>query len=223
MAHTHPNHKHTLTAAKRSLHRSATLNNVAKGSEEIPGIPYKDLTVGIPRETFPSENRVAVTPAGVATLIKKGFGRVIVERGSGAGANFPDDAYAAAGATIADQDHPIKADITLKVRPPTLEQAAALTNDSTLISFLYPAVNKDLVEVLRKGGVNSLAMDAIPRTSRAQTFDALSSMANTAGYRAVLEAGNEFGRFFTGQVTAAGKIPPAKVLVSASGNVLAGK
>jgi NAD(P) transhydrogenase len=199
-------------AAKRSLHRSSVLH--AEEAEVPPGIPYKDLTVGVPRETYPSENRVAVTPAGVATLLKKGFGRVLVERGSGAAANFPDDAYAAAGAIIADT---VKADITLKVRPPTLEQAAALTGDSTLISFLYPAVNKDLVEVLRKGGVNALAMDAIPRTSRAQTFDALSSMANTAGYRAVLEAGNEFGRFFTGQVTAAGKIPPAKVLVIGGG------
>lgn len=167
----------------------------------------------MPKETYPSENRVAVSPAGVATLLKKGFGRVLVERGSGAAANFPDDAYAAAGATIADA-HSIEADITLKVRPPTMEQAAALSPNSTLISFLYPAVNTDLVETLRKGGVSALAMDAIPRTSRAQTFDALSSMANTAGYRAVLEAGNEFGRFFTGQVTAAGKIPPAKVLVS---------
>jgi NAD(P) transhydrogenase len=171
-----------LTAAKRSLHRSSVLH--AEEAEVPPGIPYKDLTVGVPRETYPSENRVAVTPAGVATLLKKGFGRVLVERGSGAAANFPDDAYAAAGAIIADT---VKADITLKVRPPTLEQAAALTGDSTLISFLYPAVNKDLVEVLRKGGVNALAMDAIPRTSRAQTFDALSSMANTAGYRAEIE------------------------------------
>lgn len=200
-----------LTVAKRSIHSSAVLNN-DKGAEEVPGIPYQNLTVGVPRETYPSENRVAVTPAGVATLLKKGFGRVLVERGSGAAANFPDDAYAAAGATISDA-HKIKADITLRVRPPTLEQAAALNANSTLISFLYPAVNPELVEALRKGGVNSLAMDAIPRTSRAQTFDALSSMANTAGYRAVLEAGNEFGRFFTGQVTAAGKIPPAKVLV----------
>lgn len=200
-----------LTAAKRSLHRSAVRHDDAPP----PGIAYKNLTVGVPRETYPSENRVAVTPAGVATLLKKGFGRVLVESGSGSGANFPDDAYAAAGASIVDGH--FDADITLKVRPPTIEQAAALNPESTLISFLYPAVNKDLVEVLRKGGVNALAMDAIPRTSRAQTFDALSSMANTAGYRAVLEAGNEFGRFFTGQVTAAGKIPPAKVLVIGGG------
>lgn len=158
-----------------------------------------------------AENRVAVTPAGVATLLKKGFSSVSVEAGAGALAQFPDDAYVAAGAKIVDSA--TQSDIVLKLRPPTIEQASAFKADQTLISFLYPAINKDLVDALRKTGATSFAMDAIPRISRAQVFDALSSMANSAGYRAILEAGNEFGRFFTGQVTAAGKIPPAKVLV----------
>lgn len=204
-----------LTSAKRSLHASARVRGAAASKiadAVLPqGIPYKDLTIGVPRERMDAENRVAVTPAGVATLLKKGFAGVIVEPGAGALAQFPDDAYVAAGAKIGD--NALKEDIVLKLRPPSVDQASEFTPEQTLISFLYPAVNKDVVEALRKSGTTSFAMDAIPRISRAQVFDALSSMANTAGYRAILEAGNEFGRFFTGQVTAAGKIPPAKVLV----------
>jgi hypothetical protein len=195
--------------------------NSSASSADTPapplGIPYSELTVGVPRETFPHEARVAVSPTGVAALRKAGFKRVVVESDAGAAANFPDEAYTAAGADIVQPGTAAEsADIVLAVRPPSLESAGSLKKDQTLISFLHPGINKELVAKIQGTGAMSFAMDAIPRISRAQVFDALSSMANTAGYRAVLEAGNSFGRFFTGQVTAAGKIPPAKVLVSAS-------
>jgi NAD(P) transhydrogenase len=148
--------------------------------------------------------------------MKAGFKRVVVESDAGAAANFPNEAYTAAGADVVSPGTASStADIVLAVRPPTPVAAEALRKDQTLISFIQPGIHKDLVHKIQQTGATSFAMDAIPRISRAQVFDALSSMANTAGYRAVLEAGNEFGRFFTGQVTAAGKIPPAKVLVSA--------
>ena len=182
-----------------------------------PGIPYSQLTIGIPRETLPNERRVAVSPAGVATLLKKGFGAVHVSPGAGAESSFRDEDYAAAGAKL-DQN-PIKADLVLKVRPPNLDAGdlKSMKDGSTLISFLYPAQNPTIIEELRSRGITSFAMDCIPRISRAQVFDALSSMANTAGYRAVLEASQSFPRFLTGQVTAAGKIPPGKVLVIGAG------
>lgn len=181
----------------------------------------------MPKEIFPLERRVSVTPAGVATLLKKGFNKVIVAPGAGAEASFPDSEYTKAGADLSSD--PYKADIILKVRPPLLEdgstlsgsttsnEVASINPDSTLISFLYPAQNKALVSELQAKNITSFGMDAIPRISRAQVFDALSSMANTAGYRAILEASNSFGRFLTGQVTAAGKIPPGKVLVIGGG------
>ena len=179
-----------------------------------PGTPYADLSIGVPRETFPNERRVAISPMGVRALLKKGFGRVLVAPGAGAAASFPDEDYSAAGATLSDTTD---ADIVVKVRPPTADEAAALRSGSTLISFLYPSQNPQLVETLRERNVTSFGMDCIPRISRAQVFDALSSMANTAGYRAVLEASSVFPRFLTGQVTAAGKIPPGKVLVIGAG------
>lgn len=178
------------------------------------GIPYSQLTIGVPRETFPNEARVGVTPTGVAFLKKQGFAHVLVERGAGEKSTFTDAAYAAAGAEIVPDGSGYEGDIVLQVRPPSEKQVALLRPDQTLVSFIYPGINKNLVEEIRETGATAFAMDAVPRISRAQVFDALSSMANTAGYRAVLEAGNVFGRFFTGQVTAAGKIPPAKVLVS---------
>ncbi|ORX38067.1 NAD(P) transhydrogenase beta subunit-domain-containing protein [Kockovaella imperatae] len=189
----------------------------ASSSVAVPGTPYSELTVGIPKEVFPNERRVAITPAGVATLLKKGFKQVYVSPDAGAEASFRDEDYIAAGAKIGSD--PYSADIVLKVRPPNVESGEldAMKEGSTLISFLYPAQNPTIVEELKKRGITSFGMDCIPRISRAQVYDALSSMANTAGYRAVLEASNAFPRFLTGQVTAAGKIPPGKVLVIGGG------
>lgn len=182
-------------------------------------MPYSKLTVGVPRETFPNERRVAITPQNVALLLKKGFGKVIVEKGAGAEAQFHDEAYDKAGATLVDGASPVwkHADIVLKVRGPSEAEVDQLQAGQTIISFLQPAQNKDLVAKIAAKKATSFAMDMIPRISRAQVFDALSSMANIAGYKAVLEASNHFGRFLTGQVTAAGKIPPCKVLVIGAG------
>jgi NAD(P) transhydrogenase len=180
------------------------------------------LTIGVPLEIFPGERRVAITPQNVALLLKKGVSRVLIQRGAGESAQLLDDAYQKAGATLVDRDAIwSQSDIVLKVRSPQSEgpfnEIQALRQGSTVISFLYPLQNKPLVEALAARGVTAFAMDRIPRISRAQVFDALSSMANIAGYKAVLEASNHFGRFLTGQVTAAGKIPPSKVLVIGAG------
>jgi NAD(P) transhydrogenase len=173
----------------------------------------------VPTEIFQGERRVALTPANVALLLKKGYGKVLVQRGAGAHADFLDDAYKAAGATLVDSAQAVwsGADIVLKVRSPSLDEVELMKKKQTVISFLQPAQNKDLVDAIAKKGATSFAMDMIPRISRAQVFDALSSMANIAGYKAVLEASNNFGRFLTGQVTAAGKIPPCKILVIGAG------
>ncbi|KAI0197208.1 NAD(P) transhydrogenase [Xylaria flabelliformis] len=185
---------------------------------EPPSVSYANLTVGVPRETFANERRVAISPQNVALLKKKGFGKVIVERGAGIEADFLDEAYEKAGATIVEPGAVWgAADIVLKVRGPNLAEIDRMKEGATLISFLQPAQNKDIVERLAARKVTSFAMDMVPRISRAQVFDALSSMANIAGYKAVLEASNNFGRFLTGQVTAAGKIPPCKVLVIGAG------
>ncbi|KAE8154249.1 NAD(P) transhydrogenase beta subunit-domain-containing protein [Aspergillus avenaceus] len=188
----------------------------------LPVVPYSSLTVGVPKETYPNERRVAITPQNVALLLKKGFSRVLIERGAGEAAQLLDAAYEQAGATLVDRASVwSQSDIVLKVRGPQqggpVDEVEALRQDGTVISFLYPAQNKQLVEQLASRRVTAFAMDMIPRISRAQTFDALSSMANIAGYKAVLEASNHFGRFLTGQVTAAGKIPPSKVLVIGAG------
>ncbi|ROV87895.1 hypothetical protein VMCG_10280 [Cytospora schulzeri] len=184
-----------------------------------PTTPYSQLTVGVPCETFPNERRVALTPQNVALLLKKGYAKVIVQQGAGAEAEFLDEAYERAGATIVDDASLVwqQADIVLKVRSPSLTEADNMHEGQTVISFLQPAQNKALVEKIAAKKATAFAMDLIPRISRAQVFDALSSMANIAGYKAVLEASNNFGRFFTGQVTAAGKIPPCKVLVIGAG------
>ncbi|KAI0914199.1 NAD(P) transhydrogenase mitochondrial precursor [Ustulina deusta] len=185
---------------------------------EPPSVPYSNLTVGVPRETFANERRVAISPQNVALLKKKGFAKVIVERGAGVEADFLDEAYKKAGATIVNPGAVWgAADIVLKVRGPNLAEIDRLKENATIISFLQPAQNRDVVERLAARKVTSFAMDMVPRISRAQVFDALSSMANIAGYKAVLEASNNFGRFLTGQVTAAGKIPPCKVLVIGAG------
>ena len=181
--------------------------------------PYSDLTVGVPSETYPDERRVAITPQNVALLLKKGFARVLVERGAGAEAQYTDDIYEHMGATLVDRQTVwSESNILLKVRPPNLEgETDALRENAVVVSFVQPAQNKETVNALSARRATSFAMDMVPRISRAQAFDALSSMANIAGYKAVLEASNVFGRFLTGQVTAAGKIPPSKVLVIGAG------
>jgi NAD(P) transhydrogenase subunit alpha len=171
----------------------------------------------VPRETKPRETRVAATPATVTKLRALGYD-VVVESGAGEASSFPDEAYTAAGATVAGPaDEAWQADVVLRVNAPSDQELARLRDGATLISLLSPALNPDLVEALAARPITALAMDAVPRISRAQSMDVLSSMANIAGYRAVIEAAHTFGRFFTGQVTAAGKVPPAKVLVAGAG------
>jgi NAD(P) transhydrogenase subunit alpha len=175
------------------------------------------MRIGVPRETYAGEKRVATTPDVAAQLIKLGFA-VAVESNAGATAKYSDAAYRTAGCTVAGVDEIWSgSDIILKVRGPDAHEAARLKAGQTLISFLYPAQNPQLLQQLTERGVTAMAMDSIPRISRAQKVDALSSMANIAGYRAVVEAAQHFGRFFTGQITAAGKVPPAKVLVIGAG------
>lgn len=169
----------------------------AKPEAPVPGTPYKNLTIGVPKETFLNEKRVAVSPAGVKILVKQGF-NVNIEKNAGSESKFPDAEYTAAGANVMDKDKIYKSDIILKLRGPSEKEVDLLKNKSTLISFLYPAQNKALVDKLAQKQVTAFAMDMIPRISRAQVFDALSSMANIAGYKAVIEAANNFGRFFTG-------------------------
>jgi NAD(P) transhydrogenase subunit alpha len=177
------------------------------------------LTIGVPRETFAGEKRVATVPEVVEKLIRLGFG-VVVESGAGAAANFADEAYRAAGARIAGSATELfgAADIVFKVRPPTLDEVAAMKPGTTLIGFIWPAQNPQLMQALADRRLTVLAIDSLPRQlSRAQKMDALTSMASISGYRAVIEAANAFGRFFNGQVTAAGKIPPANVFVAGAG------
>lgn len=174
------------------------------------------MLIGIPRESDPRERRVAATPATVKELLKLGYG-VVVEATAGERAAFSDGVYAEAGAQIGTPADVWSAPIVMKVLAPTDAEIAALVDGALLISLISPALNPELVDKLAKRDITVLAMDAVPRISRAQALDVLSSMANIAGYRAVVEAANEFGRFFTGQVTAAGKVPPATVLVAGVG------
>ncbi len=171
------------------------------------------MLIGVLKESRPGETRVATTPGTAAQLLKLGY-EVVVESGAGAASSFSDEAYVEAGAKVGDV---LSADILLGVNPPSKEQLDGLREGAVLISLLSPAFNPELLEDLTRRPVTALAMDAVPRISRAQSLDVLSSMANIAGYRAVVEAAHEFGRFFTGQVTAAGKVPPAKVLVAGAG------
>ncbi|WP_326548803.1 Re/Si-specific NAD(P)(+) transhydrogenase subunit alpha [Mycolicibacterium sp. ND9-15] len=171
------------------------------------------MIIGIPSESQAGETRVAATPQTVGALLKLGY-TVVVESGAGAASSFADTAYEDAGAEIGD---PWAADIVLKVNAPRDDEIALLKDGATLVSLISPALNPELVEKLSARPITVLAMDAVPRISRAQSLDVLSSMANIAGYRAVVEAAHSFGRFFTGQVTAAGKVPPAKVLVVGAG------
>jgi NAD(P) transhydrogenase subunit alpha len=176
------------------------------------------MKIGVPKEIYAGERRVATTPDVVAQLTKLGFD-IAVESGAGAESSYSDEAYREAGCEVISSTDDLWAnsDIVLKVRAPEEDEAARLRSDQTLISFLWPAQNPELLKQLSDSGATVLAMDSVPRISRAQKADALSSMANIAGYRAVVEAAQHFGRFFTGQITAAGKVPPAKVLVIGAG------
>jgi NAD(P) transhydrogenase subunit alpha len=182
------------------------------------------MKLAVPKECRPGERRVAAAPENVARLIKMGF-EVLVEHDAGAGASFGDEAYRAAGATVRSDTREIweQGDIVLKVQPPAMHpqlaihEADLIRDRGTLISFLYPGKNKDLLDKLAARHATAIAVDQVPRITRAQKMDALSSMANIAGYRAVVEAASFYGRFFTGQMTAAGKVPPAKVLVIGAG------
>lgn len=176
------------------------------------------MKVGALREVAEGEARVAITPASAAHLKKLGH-EVLIESGAGARSGFDDDAYRAAGVEVLPTAAALTeaADVVVKVRAPQTAELDRMRDGQTLISYVAPAQNADLLEAARQKGVTTIAMDMVPRISRAQKMDALSSMANIAGYRAVIEAAANFGRFFTGQVTAAGKVPPAKVLVVGAG------
>ena len=177
------------------------------------------MKIGVPKESAAGEKRVATVPDVVAKLVKLGFA-VAVETGAGDAANFADETYVAAGATIAASAAEVwgSSDIIFKVRPPSLDEVALLREGATLIGFVWPAQNPELMAALQARKVTVLAIDCLPRQlSRAQKMDALTSMAGVSGYRAVVEAANAFGRFFNGQITAAGKIPPAKVFIAGAG------
>ncbi|MGK0599735.1 Re/Si-specific NAD(P)(+) transhydrogenase subunit alpha [Yokenella regensburgei] len=174
------------------------------------------MRIGVPKERVALETRVAATPKTVEQLLKLGFA-VAIESGAGKLASFEDSAFTQMGAEIVTGDAVWQSDVILKVNAPTDEEIALLNPGTTLISFIWPAQNPELMEKLAARNINVMAMDSVPRISRAQSLDALSSMANIAGYRAIVEAAHEFGRFFTGQITAAGKVPPAKVVVIGAG------
>jgi NAD(P) transhydrogenase subunit alpha len=202
---------------------------IAMEKEVTPGNPSETpptktaMKIGIPKEIYPGECRAAATPNTAKALQKLGF-EVLIESGAGEKANFSDDLYKDAECQIIPDAETLwsSADIVLKVRAPQMHptgkhEVDLLSEGGTLISFIWPAQNPELLEKLATRKATVLAMDAVPRISRAQKLDALSSMANIAGYRAIIEAANNFGRFFTGQITAAGKVPPAKVLVIGAG------
>ena len=172
------------------------------------------MIVGAPKEIAADEKRVAMTPDSAKQLQKLGY-ECIIQSGAGADAGFLDAAYRAAGVKVVKTAADLwkSSDIITKVRPPEAKEVDHLTQGKLLISFFYPTQNSDQMALIAKNNASVIAMDMVPRISRAQKMDALSSMANIAGYRSVIEAGNNFGRFFTGQITAAGKVPPAKVLI----------
>ncbi|MFC0338122.1 NAD(P) transhydrogenase subunit alpha [Kushneria avicenniae] len=176
------------------------------------------MKIGAPKESARGEARVALTPESAKQLQKLGH-ECLVETGAGIGAGFADEAYREAGVSVVDDAATLwrDAEVVIKVREPSESEAERLHKGQTLISFFWPAQNEAMLKKCQATGATVIAMDMVPRISRAQKMDALSSMANIAGYRAVIEAGNNFGRFFTGQVTAAGKVPPAKVLVIGAG------
>ncbi|MGB1299560.1 MAG: NAD(P)(+) transhydrogenase (Re/Si-specific) subunit alpha, partial [Psychrobium sp.] len=178
------------------------------------------MLISIPKEQLAGETRVAATPKSVTQLIKLGFD-VQIEQGAGVQASFSDADYQAVGASTITGDDVYNADVLLKVNAPLItegcDEISKIKDNTTLISFIWPAQSEELMASLTAKNINVMAMDCVPRMSRSQSLDALSSMANIGGYRAVIEAAHEFGRFFTGQITAAGKVPPAKVLVIGAG------
>ncbi len=194
-----------------ALNTAVLKNDNAKTRETV-------MRIGTPKEVIDGETRVAMTPASALELQKLGFD-CLIEKGAGAASGFSDKDYKDAGVKVVATAAGLykEADIVAKVRPPEEVEVKRLRKGQTLISFFYPAQNEELLASVNNKGANVIAMDMVPRISRAQKMDALSSMANIAGYRAVMEAGNNFGRFFTGQITAAGKVPPAKVLVVGAG------
>jgi NAD(P) transhydrogenase subunit alpha len=197
----------------------ATGAGVEAGVAGAPVTAPKPMLIGVPRETAAGEKRVATVPEVVEKLVKLGFS-VAVESGAGDAANFADDTYRAAGAEVVASAAELwsRADIVFKVRVPTPQEVGLLREGGTLIGFIWPAQNPELMQQLAAKRATVLAIDALPRQlSRAQKMDALTSMAGISGYRAVIEAANAFGRFFNGQVTAAGKIPPAKVFIAGAG------
>lgn len=174
------------------------------------------MKIGIPRESLQTETRVAATPQTVAQLIKLGH-EIVIEKGAGTKSSLSDKAYEAAGASVADTDTVWKCPAIYKINAPTDDEIAKMAEGAVLLSFIMPAQNADLVKKLQAKKITALAVDMVPRISRAQSMDVLSSMSNISGYRAVVEAAENFGRFFTGQVTAAGKVPPAEIMVIGAG------
>ncbi|WP_444995880.1 Re/Si-specific NAD(P)(+) transhydrogenase subunit alpha [Aliikangiella sp. IMCC44359] len=174
------------------------------------------MQIGIVKEVVANESRVAASPSSVSQFIKLNFS-VVVESGAGIQASFSDAKYEAAGASILSENEVWQSDLILKVNPPTEQEVEKIKSGATLLGFFWPAQNEALMKKLADKNINVLAMDSVPRISRAQSMDALSSMANIAGYRAVVEASHCFGSFFTGQITAAGKVPPAKVMIIGAG------
>uniref|UniRef100_A0A915MM43 NAD(P) transhydrogenase, mitochondrial n=1 Tax=Meloidogyne javanica TaxID=6303 RepID=A0A915MM43_MELJA len=174
------------------------------------------MVVSALKEINSEEHRVSLTPLAANTLLKRGIS-VKVEKGAGLLASISDEEFTKIGAKIVDKQEAVSADVLLKVRCPEASEVSSFRSHSTIISFIFPENNKDVVDLLAQRKMNVFAMDKVPRISRAQGFDALSSMANIAGYKAVIEAANNYGKFFSGQITAAGKIPPAKVLVVGGG------
>ena len=197
---------------------TATVDRQPQDSQQPEEQKAGPRKIGVPKEIYNNECRVAATPNTVKKLQKLGF-EVLVESNAGAAANFTDRAYQDADCQIISDAASLwsQADIILKVRAPEDSEIESMPHGKTIISFIWPAQNEELLNKLAERQATAIAMDAVPRISRAQKMDALSSMANIAGYRAVIEAANNFGRFFTGQITAAGKVPPAKVMVIGAG------
>jgi len=205
------------TTQKRVYTTATPASNATDKKDRGVEIPIKSLTIGVPKETFDGEKRVALAPANVTQLVKAGFS-VVVEKGAGLNAQFDDALFEAAGAKIVDTTTAFGADIVLKIRAPRKradgkDEADLFKAGSRLYSFIYPAENDALVKKLQKNKVTTFGMECVPRISRAQAFDVLSSMANISGYKAVVEAASHFERYLAGKITAAGKVQPAKVLV----------
>lgn len=174
------------------------------------------MIIGVPKESVRGENRVAASPTSVKTLIKQGFS-VQIQKSAGNKADFSDTDYQDSGASLVTKAKCWQADIIFKVNAPTLAEVELMKEGTILVSFIAPAQSPELIEALKAKSIDTLAMDMVPRMTRSQSLDALSSMANIAGYRAVIEATHHFGRFLTGQITAAGNLPPAKVMVIGAG------